>query len=318
MSSFNRMQRSLFWRPKRTCSGRSILISCIETLATRFARRCNSCSSGDRRLTSNSSPNWDPLAAAPGAGSISSSGSGSACSSNSVATGSRTKGDRGAGGACAAFGTGCEGIGRCGAGGGSEATLPTKSVSCASMGDRGPVCMDTVTNLESTSNAAAREAAEVCARSSGGSALVGLLLAQAETTSLTACCSSSEARWMLSRLSRSALAMACSTALGSCDISIGGCFARNPPSLHFGSYVLWSQPPEGTAVPNRCLTGTARTPLRANGTCVLKQQYLKNAAPNHFGLAATGLLHWNRTRRASKTGFASSSTATSPEYFTPS
>ncbi len=85
MSSFNRMQRSLFWRPKRTCSGRSILISCIETLATRFARRCNSCSSGDRRLTSNSSPNWDPLAATPGAGSISSSGSGSACCSNSVA-----------------------------------------------------------------------------------------------------------------------------------------------------------------------------------------------------------------------------------------
>ncbi len=46
--------------------------------------------------------------------------------------------------------------------------------------------MDTVTNLESTSNVAASEAAEVCARSSAGSALVGLLLAQAETTSLTA------------------------------------------------------------------------------------------------------------------------------------
>src|SRR6266704_2644908 len=315
MSSFNRMQRSLFWRPKRTCSGRSIFMSCIETLATRFARRCNSCSSGDSWLTSNSSPNSGPEERAASVGSISSKRSGSACSSNSGAAGPLIVG---AAGTCDAIGAGLEGAGRCGAAGGSAATFPAKFVICASSGERGPTCRDTVTNLERTSSAALREAAEVCARSKGGSALVGLLLAQAETTSLTAWCSSSEARWMRSRLSRSARAMACSTALGSCDIPIWGRFARNPPSLHFGSYVLWSQPPEGTAVPNRCLTGPARTPLRDNGTCVLKQQYLKNAAPNHFGLAATGLLHWNRTRRASNTGFALSSTATSPEYFTPS
>src|SRR5260370_1042855 len=55
MSSRNLMQRSLFSRPSRTCSGRSILMSCIETLATRFARRCSSCSSGERRLAAQSS-----------------------------------------------------------------------------------------------------------------------------------------------------------------------------------------------------------------------------------------------------------------------
>src|SRR6266852_9830580 len=95
-------------------------------------------------------------------------------------------GARGAAGIWAAFGTGWEGDGRCGAGDGWGATLPTKSVSWASIGDRAPVCIDEATNLESTSRVAAREAAQVCARSRGGSALVGLLLAQAETTSLTA------------------------------------------------------------------------------------------------------------------------------------
>ena len=185
------MQRSLFWRPRRTCSGRSIFMSCIETLATRFARRCNSCSSVESRLTSNSSPNSDSVPATPVAGSISSSGSISGWSSSS-AIGSSTTGAghggaaRRAGAAGAAFGTSCEGIGRCGAGGASGATLPAKSVTCASIGDRAPVCIDEATNLESTSSVAASEAAEVCARSSDGSALVGLLLAQAETTSLTA------------------------------------------------------------------------------------------------------------------------------------
>src|SRR6266852_4362235 len=273
MSSFNRMQISLFARPSRTCSGRSILISCIETLATRFARRCNSCSSGERRLTSNSSSNSGSEATAAAVGSINSSGSDSGCRSNLLTAGFGSAGFAETG---EDLGTGCGGCGRCVALGGSAATLPTNSVICASSGERGPVCMETVTNRERTSREALREAAEVCARRRKGSALVGLLLAHAETTSLTAWCSSSEARWMRSRLSRSARAMACSTALGSCDISIGGCFARNPPSLHFGSYVLWSQPPEGTAVPNRCLTATARTALRASGTCVLKQLYRKS------------------------------------------
>ena len=190
MSSFNRMQRSRFWRPKRTCSGRSIFMSCIETFATRFARRCNSCSSGERRLMSNSPPNPAPSATTPRTGSISSSSSASAFNSSS-ATGSSTTGAGlggawRAGGACAAFGTGCEGAGRCGAACGSGATSPAKSESCASIGDRVPVCIDEATNLDSTSSVAAREAAEVCARSSDGSALVGLLLAHADTTSLTA------------------------------------------------------------------------------------------------------------------------------------
>src|ERR1700733_10121084 len=56
----------------------------------------------------------------------------------------------------------------------------------ASKGDRGPGCSETATNLVRTSSAALNEAAEVCARSIGGSALAGLLLPQAATTSATA------------------------------------------------------------------------------------------------------------------------------------
>src|ERR1700748_173364 len=57
-----------------------------------------------------------------------------------------------------------------------------------------PVCIDEVTKRVNTSNAAATEAAAVCARSMGGKALEGLLLPQAETTSLTAWWSSSVVR----------------------------------------------------------------------------------------------------------------------------
>src|ERR1700742_873084 len=95
----------------------------------------------------------------------------------------------------------------------------------ASNGDRGPGCSETATNLESTSNAAESDAAEVCARSIGGSALAGLLLPQAATTSATAWCSSSEVRWMRSRLSRSARETNCSMADGvleSDDIRLTG------------------------------------------------------------------------------------------------
>lgn len=56
----------------------------------------------------------------------------------------------------------------------------------ASKGDLGPGCSETATNLVRTSSAALSEAAEVCARSIGGSALAGLLLPQAATTSATA------------------------------------------------------------------------------------------------------------------------------------
>src|ERR1051325_3282402 len=73
-------------------------------------------------------------------------------------------------------------------------------------------------NLARTSKDALREAAAVCARRRGGRAFVGRLLAQAETTSLTAWCISSEARWRRSRLSRKARAIACSPAVGSCGI----------------------------------------------------------------------------------------------------
>src|SRR5258708_5057652 len=41
MSSFSLMQISLFSRPSLTCSGLNILISCMDTFATRFARRCS-------------------------------------------------------------------------------------------------------------------------------------------------------------------------------------------------------------------------------------------------------------------------------------
>src|ERR1700733_1659551 len=56
----------------------------------------------------------------------------------------------------------------------------------ASNGDLGPGCSETATNLVRTSSAAESDAAEVCARSIGGSALAGLLLPQAATTSATA------------------------------------------------------------------------------------------------------------------------------------
>jgi hypothetical protein len=56
----------------------------------------------------------------------------------------------------------------------------------ASKGERGLPCTDEETKRDITSSAAEMEAAAVCARSMEGSALVGLLLAQAATTSETA------------------------------------------------------------------------------------------------------------------------------------
>ena len=56
----------------------------------------------------------------------------------------------------------------------------------ASNGDLGPGWSETATNLVRTSSAAESEAAEVCARSIGGSALAGLVLPHAATTSDTA------------------------------------------------------------------------------------------------------------------------------------
>src|SRR5205823_8336975 len=92
----------------------------------------------------------------------------------------------------------------------------------ATKGERAPGFKVMAIKRERTSRAADSEAALVCARSSGGSALVGLLLLQAATTSATAWCNSSELRCMRSRLSRSARTTACSTAFGSLDITILG------------------------------------------------------------------------------------------------
>ena len=72
------------------------------------------------------------------------------------------------------------------AGADSAVMVPASRVISASSGDRWAGCNVTATNRERTSSAAATEAAVACARNIGGSALVGLLLAQAATTSLTA------------------------------------------------------------------------------------------------------------------------------------
>ena len=110
--------------------------------------------------------------------------------------------------------------GSVGAAGASTATAETSREISASNGERAPGCNVTAINRERTSSAAQSDAALVCARSSGESALVGLLLLQAETTSATECCSSSELRCMRSRLSRRARATACSIAFGSFDMTI--------------------------------------------------------------------------------------------------
>jgi hypothetical protein len=60
----------------------------------------------------------------------------------------------------------------------------------ASNGALPAACSDPVTNRESTSSVAESAAAEVCARSIDGNALLARLLAQADTKSLTAWCSS--------------------------------------------------------------------------------------------------------------------------------
>ena len=106
------------------------------------------------------------------------------------------------------------------------ATTETSRDISASSGDRAPGCKATAINRERTSRAAVSDAALVCARSNGESAFVGLLLLQADTTSATAWCNSSELRCRRSRLSRSARTTACSTALASLDITIWACLKR--------------------------------------------------------------------------------------------
>jgi hypothetical protein len=83
---------------------------------------------------------------------------------------------RGGGGAAGSAG---------GAGSATVIVLAMRAIS-ASKGERGLPCTAEDTNRDITSKAADIEAAAVCARSIEGNALVGLLLAQAATTSDTA------------------------------------------------------------------------------------------------------------------------------------
>jgi len=262
-------------RPSRTWSGLSILISCIETFATRFALRCSSCSSGDNWLTSNSSA--VPGSAGAAGGSTSSYTSGSRCTTISGS------GIRGGGAICAAgfadagaaecaIGVGTEGCGRTGSGAGSAAVVLIRCEICDSKPER-PGCAAMATNRARTSRAAESEAAHVCARSIAGSALVGRELPHAATISPTAWCSSFAFAWMRSRFSRSARDTAWSMAVGSCAILVfrargcclaslrqgyspasAGLSAQTTPSCDSESQLVCSQPPARTGVPNRCLT----------------------------------------------------------------
>src|ERR1035438_2305166 len=103
------------------------------------------------------------------------------------------------------------------AAGSAAASVPAMRAISDSNGERGPGCNDTVTSRDNTSKDAANDAAEVCARNIGGSALTGLLLPQAATTSAMSSCNSSDVRWMRSKLSRKARETACSTAFGVLD-----------------------------------------------------------------------------------------------------
>ena len=166
--------------------------------------------------------NSSPAAIAASAPSNSTGAGGETLGAKSWAGGSRGTGSKAGAGAAAAMGSGI--WDRAGAEAASGIVAPMACVIFSSSGLRGPGCSETAINRAKTSNAAANEAAEVCARSIGGRAFVGLLLEQAATTSLMACCSSSPVRWMRSRLSRPARAMAISTALGSGDIRVSGPF----------------------------------------------------------------------------------------------
>src|SRR5713101_8176933 len=83
---------------------------------------------------------------------------------------------------------------------------------------------------------------------------------------------------MRSRLSRSARTIACSTALASCAISVLGVLLPiNSPSWHFVRYVVWSQRPEGTNVPNCCLTSRRSERLSVNLAKVSRRECLPSA-----------------------------------------
>jgi len=73
-----------------------------------------------------------------------------------------------------------------GAGRGSAATADVRRNISSSNGERKVDCSEVVTNRVNASSAAERDAADVCARTIGGSALAARLLAHADTKSLIA------------------------------------------------------------------------------------------------------------------------------------
>jgi hypothetical protein len=102
-----------------------------------------------------------------------------------VGSGGATEAGRDGGGGGAAIGVPAYGSG--------EAIVGTR-IASGSNADREPICNAPVTNRDKTSSVAESDAADVCARSIEGSALLARLLAQAATRSLTAWCSSSAVR----------------------------------------------------------------------------------------------------------------------------
>ena len=188
---------SLCSRPLRTSSGLSILISCMETLATRFARLCKSCWSFGKDATLN-------------AGSGSATGSGSGI----VAAGSGAGGSSSTSSTSSTSATGASaGMSRAGAG--SATVTPTARTSAESSSresSRSRRCMALVMKAERTDRLAERDAAVDCARSIAGRVFVGRVEEHAETKSAKACCMSSSVRWSGGKLSRTARETASSRA----------------------------------------------------------------------------------------------------------
>ena len=204
-------------------------MSCMATLATRLARRWSSCSSGDKRATSNTfcSSAAGSSNDASGSGSATSPATSaqaeSATSSNVDAAASKIDGS--IGGARSGEGSTIKDSVCCASstGGGTERGVFTGC--CAAISDdtarsiagssepRTFGCKADVTRFDRTSNRAAKEAAAVCVRSMAGSEFVGRLEEHAATKSAQANCNSSAVRWTLAKLSRRTRAMASSSAL---------------------------------------------------------------------------------------------------------
>ena len=195
---------SLCSRPLRTASGFNILMSCIETLATRFARLCKSCSSFGNDATSNATGSGSGAAAGSGSGMIA---VGSCAGTSSIADwresadgaegSSATSSTSAAGDCVSAIGVTIAGAGIVCAGSGCAAVTPiarTSSDSSSRESSRSRRCMAFVMKAERTDRLAERDAAVDCARSIAGRVFVGRVEEHAETKSANACCMSSSVR----------------------------------------------------------------------------------------------------------------------------